>query len=329
MDGFTLTLDAFSRHGSGLHRPECVLSTVHGDLYVSDERGGVTHIAPDGACRLFAGSTVDGVPAAANGFAMLRDGSFLVAPLAGGGVFRLQRNGQASPYLREADGMPLHCPNFVLLDHHERLWICCLTNQDRRTLTQYHRSRRDGMIVMVDRQGARIVAEGIGFPNEVRLDPTERWLYTNETLAARLLRYPIRNDGSLGPCEVVANFDDSNVFDGFTLDSQGGAWITTLVSNRLWYVSPRGDVRLLIEDSHPEQIEALIGMQRSTGVQRAILYEERGLSLRNISSVCFGGPDLRTAFMGSLMGDNILSFRAPVAGMAPAHWEFGPFGDGA
>jgi sugar lactone lactonase YvrE len=73
----------------------------------------------------------------------------------------------------------------------------------------------------------------------VRIDPTRRWLYTNETLAARLLRYPTRADGSLGEHEVLLDLDESNMFDGFTLDSEGGAWITALVSNRLWHFSPQ------------------------------------------------------------------------------------------
>jgi sugar lactone lactonase YvrE len=322
---FKLSFADFGRVGRELHRPECVLTTACGDLYVSDERGGVTRIAPDGSMRLFAGQTPEGQPLAANGFAMLRDGSFLIAPLVGGGVDRLYRDGRSEPFLREVDGRPMHAPNFVLLDEQERIWICCLTQRPRTTLTTYSRRDRDGIIVLVDAQGARIVAEGIGFPNEVRIDPTGRWLYTNETLAARLLRYPLRSDGSLGPCETIIDLDESNMFDGFTLDSEGGAWITALVSNRLWYVSPQGELRLLIEDADAEQLARLTEMQKHSAVSRALLYEERGSTLRNISSLAFGGPDLRTAYLGSLMGRQVLSFRAPVVGLRPAHWQFGPF----
>jgi sugar lactone lactonase YvrE len=144
-------------------------------------------------------------------------------------------------------------------------------------------------------------------------------------LAARLLRYPISSDGSLGACEVIVAFDESNMFDGFTLDSAGGAWITALVSNRLWYVAPDGDVRLLIEDADAEQLARLTELQKHSCVTRALLYEEHGSTLRNISSLAFGGPDLRTAYLGSLMGERLLSFRSPVAGMRPVHWDYGPF----
>ena len=325
MCGFSLRLADFDCIGTNLHRPECVLTTSSGDLFVSDERGGVTRIFPDGSTKLYSGRTADARTLAANGFAMLADGSFLIAPLAGGGVFRLDRNGQAEMFLQEADGLTLHCPNFVLLDDQQRVWICCLTRHDRRTLQEYHRDRRDGYIILVDKGRARIVADNIGFPNEVRIDPTGQYLYTDETLAARLIRYRIRPDGALGMPETIAEFDESNMFDGFALDSAGGAWITALISNRLWYVTPNGEAHLLIEDSHPEQLHRLTELQKSTGVPKSIIYEEHGSTLRNISSVAFGGPDLRTAYLGNLMGDRLLSFRAPVAGIKPAHWDFGPF----
>ena len=322
MKDFRLSLADFQSIGADLRRPECVLTTRQGDLYVSDERGGVTRIQPDGSTRLYAGHTNDAQTLAANGFAMLADGSFLIAPLIGGGVFHLERNGQAKLFLHEADGLPLHCPNFVLRDTQERIWICCLTQQDRTTLSNYRRDRRDGCIILVDGRGARIVADGIGFPNEVRIDPTGRYLYTNETLRGTLLRYPLGHDGALGPPETIVALDDTNMFDGFTLDSQGGAWLTALVSNRLWHVTPEGEARILIEDSHPDQLSRLAEQQRTAGVQKSIIYEERGSRLRNISSVAFGGPDLRTAYFGSLMGTSILTARVPVAGTMPAHWEF-------
>jgi hypothetical protein len=325
MRSFSLRAEDFTRIGSDLHRPECVLATSRGELYASDERGGVTRIAADGSTTLFTGCNADGQALGANGFAMLPDGSFLIAPLVGGAVFRLERNGQARVFLDEVDGRPLACPNFVLLDDPGRIWICCLTQRLRTEVASYRRSQRDGYIVLVDGQGARIVADGIGFPNEVRIDPSGRWLYTNETLAARLLRYPIRPDGSLGPVETMLELDESNLFDGFTLDSQGGAWITALVSNRLWYVSSDGRARVLIEQAHPGQLARLTEAQKTDSVSRALLYEEHASTLRNISSVAFGGADLRTVYLGSLMGREILSFRAPVAGMRPAHWSFGPF----
>ncbi len=44
--------------------------------------------------------------------------------------------------------------------------------------------------------------------------------------------------------------------------------------------------------------------------------------MRNISSVAFGGPDLRTCYLG-LFNDGVSTWQAPVAGAEPAHWHFG------
>jgi sugar lactone lactonase YvrE len=325
MQDFRLTTDGIVPVGSGLHRPECVLTTRSGDLYVSDELGGIAHIRPDRSTARYHGRSETGQSLGANGFAMLPDGSFLLAPVCGGAVHRLWRDGRAQAFLSEVDGLVIDSPNFVLLDDRERIWICVLSRSERKKMKTFLRDQRDGYIILVDNKGARIVADNIGFPNEVRIHPAGKYLYTTETLAARLLRYPLHEDGSLGIAEVMCDFDESNMFDGFGMDAEGGCWITSLVSNRMWYYSPRGEVRLLSEEFDPDQLKRLTVFQKTTGVPRSLLYEEWGSRFRNISSVAFGGPDLRTVHLGSLMGESILTFRAPVAGQQPAHWNFGPF----
>ena len=91
--GTEIGLDGIGFVGQGLARPECVLATRRGDLFVSDKRGGVMHIAPDGTQRLIGGGSL--VP---NGIALLRDGSFAIANLSDdGGVWRLHRDGRIEP----------------------------------------------------------------------------------------------------------------------------------------------------------------------------------------------------------------------------------------
>jgi hypothetical protein len=43
---------------------------------------------------------------------------------------------------------------------------------------------------------------------------------------------------------------------------------------------------------------------------------------RNVSSLAFGGPDGRTAWLGCLLSDSLATFRSPVAGLPPSHWEW-------
>jgi hypothetical protein len=40
------------------------------------------------------------------------------------------------------------------------------------------------------------------------------------------------------------------------------------------------------------------------------------------SGLAFGGRDLRTAFLGCLLGGRIAYFRAPVMGRPPLHWHY-------
>ena len=68
--------------GAGLQRPECILATASGKLFMSDRRGGIMVIAPDARQHLLGKS--DLVP---NGIALQRDGSFLVANLGTEGAF--------------------------------------------------------------------------------------------------------------------------------------------------------------------------------------------------------------------------------------------------
>ncbi len=44
--------------------------------------------------------------------------------------------------------------------------------------------------------------------------------------------------------------------------------------------------------------------------------------LRNISSMAFGGADLRDAYLGCLLDERIARIRLPRPGHPPAHWNF-------
>ena len=137
--------------------------------------------------------------------------------------------------------MSLPPTNFANAEHTTgalRLWVSVSTRKVPRE--QAMRSDvADGYIVLKDARGARIVADGLGFTNENKLDPSGRWLYVNETMARRLSRFALKGDG-LGPRETVAEFDDGIFPDGFEFDAEGGIWIASVVSNRLLRIAPDG-----------------------------------------------------------------------------------------
>jgi len=318
-----MNLDALSFVGSGLHRPECVLCTAHGDIFSADWRGGVAHILPSGEQRLYTGVTPDGRLLRPNGIALNADGSFLVADLGEekGGVFRLTRDGDVSVFVDQIDGQALPPSNFVFTDHLKRTWITVSTRRIPRAAA-YRADVADGFVVLVDGKGARIVADGLGYTNEAAIHPDGRWLYVNETFGRRLTRFPLKTDGELGPREVVSEFGEGTYPDGLTFDAEGCAWITSIISNRVIRVLPDGTSRLMLEDADAGHVDWVERAFRDNQLGRPHLDAIRSRRLKNISSLAFGGSDLRTLYLGCLQGDRIASFRQNVPGCPLSHWNY-------
>jgi sugar lactone lactonase YvrE len=321
-----VSLEGLAFAGSGLVRPECVLATADGSLYTADWRGGVACVRADGRQSLYLGQLPDGRPLRPNGIALRRDGSFLLADLGDtqGGVFALSRAGEVRPFLEAVDGTELPPSNYVALDAAGRVWITVSTRLVPRA-RGYRGDVADGFIVLVDARGARIVADGLGYTNEALVAPDGAWLYVNETFGRRLSRFAVRASGELGPKEVVTTFGHGTYPDGLSFDADGGVWITSIVSNRVIRVAADGSQTLMLEDADPEHTDWAEQAFLAGTMGRPHLDKAAGKVLRNISSLAFGGPDLRTAYLGCLLGDRIASFASPVAGAPPVHWRYGPF----
>jgi sugar lactone lactonase YvrE len=318
-----LSLDTLDFVGTGLRRPECVLATRAGDVYSADWRGGVAHLRPDGAQVLYASSLPGGRALRPNGIALRRDGSFLLADLGedAGGVFVLERNGEVRPFLEAVDGTALPPTNFVGIDHEGRVWITVSTRRTPRSL-DYRADCASGFVVLADARGARVVADGLGYTNEAVVSPDGRWLYVNETFARRLSRMALAANGDLGAKEVITTFGAGTFPDGLTFDAEGAVWITSIVSNRLIRVEPDGRQTLMLEDCDPDHLARCEAAYANGTMGRPHLDQVVSRRLRNISSLAFGGADLRTGYLGCLLGDSIATFRSPVAGFPPAHWTW-------
>lgn len=310
--------------GSNLIRPECVLATRSGALYTADWRGGVAQVLPDGTETLFTGTMPDGLTARPNGIALMADGSFLMAQLgeSDGGVYRLTREGQITPWLREVDGMDLPPTNYVVQDAAGRTWITVSTRLTPRAAA-YRSDVANGFVVCVSANGhARIVADGLGYTNEVAVHPSGRWLYVNETFGRRLSRFPLLADGSLGTCETVTEFGAGTFPDGLAFDEEGSAWIVSIVSNRLIRVAQDGSQQVYLEDNEPGHLAWVEQAFQSQSMGRPHLDAIQSQRLRNISSIAFAGPERRTGVLGCLLGNRLETLSMPVAGVAPFHWNF-------
>jgi sugar lactone lactonase YvrE len=316
-----IPLERIETHGRGLRRPECVLCTAAGHLYCADWGGGVTRLGPDGAIeRILARDA--GFDLKPNGIALCRDGSFLVTDLGDqGGLYRLSRDGRLEPEIVEVEGQRVPPSNFVLIDERERTWLTVSTRREPRALG-YRPDVNDGFIIIRDRRGTRIVADGLGYTNEVQLAPDGRWLYVNETFGRRLSRFRLAADGALTARETVAEFGPGTFPDGIAFDARGGIWITSIVSNRVLYIEPGGKPHTVIEDADPDHLAWVEAAFQDGTMGRAHLDRVKSRKLGNISSLAFGGPDLRTVYLGCLLDDRLYRFRSPVPGRKPVHWHW-------
>ena len=307
--------------GTQLHRPECVLTTADGTLHVSDWRGGVTLMAPSGAQRtVLARGEFKPRP---NGIAILGSGDWLLAHLGDseGGVFRLRSDGELTPFLLEVDGVALPPTNYPHVDHLGRVWITVSTRRQPRDLG-YRPDVADGFVVLVDQGGARIVADGLGYTNECLIHPDTGQLFVNETFARRLTRFDVDSHGALSNRTEITRFGHGVYPDGLCFDADGGFWITSIVSNRVIRVHASGEQEVVIEDADSDHLDWVEKAYIAGDMGRPHLDKAAGQRLRNISSLAFGGDDLRTIYLGCLLGDSVATFRAPVAGLPTSHRAF-------
>lgn len=290
MGEFRLRASDISYVGSDLSRPECVVGEPDGTLWVSDRRGLLTRVGADGEQRTIGKRA--GLP---NGVALDRGGSFLIADIEDGCLYRMDRSGRREVVLDRLDGKPLGAVNFVYLDDNGRTWVAVSTTTEPRSRAVWN-VIPDGYLLLIDSSGVRRMTGGLRFTNEVRIRGGH--IYVAETSVGCVARFALRADGSLGAKEIFGPeplFDGAKV-DGIAFDADGNLWVTEITRNGLHVIEPDGTASTVFED--PE-----------------------GLTVKRPTSVAFGGPDLRTAYVGSIEMDRIASFRAPVPGAPMYHWR--------
>jgi len=307
----------------GLTRPECVLALSDGSLIAAHGGAGYSVISASGDVEhvLIKNDTVRAyLP---NGIALPESGLVTFADLGKeeGGLFSILPSGDVSPVLTSLNNQPLPPSNYLVNDTDGRLWFTVSTKLKPRTAAWNHHVA-DGFIGVLDNQGTRIVADGIGYTNEIAFSPCGQWLYVNETYNQKTSRFSLHADAQLGPKEVVIQFEGADFPDGLTFDEHGGLWITCIGSNRLLVLRPDDEsLQVVLEDTDQEYAE-ILAAKILAGTLGIVDMSTAGNSrLGNISSMAFGGTDRKTAYLGCLLGTSIKAFHSPVAGLAPIHWN--------
>jgi len=335
LEGWQVDPATIQTIGHDLQRPECILAERNGTLWSADARGGVMRITPDGQQELITQTVSNhfdlGGDAAQsllhgtlpNGLAFARNGDLLIANFGTDALEVMTRDGTSRTLHDSIDGRPMGKVNFVLRDSRDRIWITVSTKTNPWDRAMCSTSG-DGYVALLDDKGLRIVADGFVFTNEIRLDAKEEWLYVAETCARRVTRLRVQPDGSLTDREIYGPASlGSGAIDGIAFDTHGNLWATMIFADRLVAITPEGDLLTLIEVEEANRraaadFDAALDSGEPVGFET--MTAAGGSIAPWLASVTFGGPDLRTVYLGSLKGTTIPFFEAPVSGLPMVHW---------
>ncbi len=320
--------------GEALQRPECILAEPDGTLWAADARGGVARINPDGTQQIVtqkrSGSFVDAEGEAAryltgtlpNGLAFARDGSFLISNFGTDCLETMTPEGDTRVLADSIDGQPVGKVNFVLRDSRDRIWITVSTRV-RNWMHALRTDLADGYIARYDRGAFHIVAGGFRFTNEIRFDAREEFLYVVETTGGCVSRLRADADGNLSGREVFgpSTLGTGAWPDGIAFDCAGNLWGTMVYSDKLFVLTPEGDLKILLDEGDPAKVRALERAFFNNRVTEDVLFATGQGIAPWMASVTFGGPALRTVYIGSLKGKRIPCFRAPAPGLPMVHWN--------
>ncbi|MFD5807022.1 SMP-30/gluconolactonase/LRE family protein [Rhodococcus aetherivorans] len=307
-----------SQIGSGLNRPECVLAASDGSLYTGDWTLGIARIAPDGTTGPAVEADLIAQGFRPNGIALTADGDFLFANMGkAGGVWRVGRRGEARPFATELDGTAIPRTNFVLVDG-DRAWIT-ISSLGRKH-DHFTAEENTGQILLVHDGKVTVAADGLNWTNELRLSPDGKYLFVNETFACRTTRYDVAADGLLSN-PVRITYPEDTFPDGMAVDAEGALWIVCVISNRLIRIAPDMTWTVVFEDVNRSELDAIASAHAEGRLTWDQISHSRGSRVSNLSSIAFGGPDLKTLYLGGLGNREVQVLWSPVAGMPMEHWR--------
>jgi sugar lactone lactonase YvrE len=207
------------------------------------------------ACRL-----VDGryqqwhLPEPVSAFIPCRRGDALVTLASG--VYRLDTRSVAVSLelFCIADPTPGNRANEARCDVHGRLWVGSMQNNLDAHGGDLPLTRRSGALARVEADGSVVrLLEGQGIVNTLLWSADGNELYCADTLDEVIYRYPLRENGSLGPRTVWADRHERGSPDGSAMDAEGYVWNARWGGGCLLRFAPDGRLDRIVElpVSHP------------------------------------------------------------------------------
>lgn len=295
---------------SGLDFPEGPIALPDGSVLVVEIAGGrLMRVQPQGQVDTVA--VLGGGPNGAalgpdghvyvcnnGGFSWRTDAGFKrptgpAADYVGGAIQRVNlATGEVETLYTHCDGVALHGPNDIVFDRQGGFWFSDFgkTFEDRILRGAIYYARADGSAIVR-------AAHPVLTPNGVGLSPDGKTLYVSETETARLWSYPIAGPGQLGhepwPSpnggRLVHGLPGYQRFDSLAVEANGNVCVATLVRGGISVFSPTGE--LLEFHQAPEGY---------------------------CTNICYGGPDLQTAFITLSGYGQLFAADWPRAGLALA-----------
>ncbi len=313
---FTLSLSELQFVGNDLVRPASLVAEKDGTLWIADgDQGGVTRLNPDGTQAL-----IGKLGGQTNGLAMDRQGDLLAAH--SGALYLIDRQGRHERLLDKLDDEPLGPVIGVCLDRRERAWITVATRA-RSWFASVAQHRPDGYVILLDAGGPRIVADGLLLAGDVCLDGAEAYLYVAETMARRIVRFPIRPEGGLGERETYGPEDlgPGAYVQGLAFDIDGNLWVSTTARNGVAVLTPDGGFHTVFEEVNEAALKRAVARVEQGKLAVADFLACAGRTLQLPTGLAFGDEDRQTVYLGSLAMPHLVSFRAPLPGLPLLHWE--------
>jgi gluconolactonase len=285
---------------SGLQFPEGPIAMPDGTVVLVEiRRGTLSRVSLDGTVTVIA--EPGGGP---NGAAIGPDGKCYVCNNGGfewhdrGGLTfpggqppdysggRIERvdleSGEVEVLYTECDGHSLRGPNDLVFDREGGFWF---TDHGK-----YRPRERDRTGVFYATPDGTHIEEKIfplEAPNGVGLSPDEDVLYVAETPTGRLWAFDIEAPGRVGAGRrMLAQIPDYHLFDSLAVDGTGNVCVATIITGGISVHSPDGASVELIP-----------------------------LPDRLTTNICFGGPDLRTAFVTLSSTGKLVSVPWPTPGL--------------
>jgi gluconolactonase len=212
----------------------------------------------------------------------------------GGSIQRVDlTTGAVETLYTHCDGEPLKGPNDIIFDDHGGFWFSDLGKQ-------YGRLMDRGAVFYAHADGSAIseAAFPVMTPNGIGLSPDGKILYVSETETGRLWSYPVIAPGEIAKQPwpspnggtLVGGPGGYRRFDSLAVESCGNICVATLVDGGITVFSPDG----VVLEFH----------QAPEGY---------------CTNICFGGPDMRTAYITLSGYGTLIAVEWPRPGLKLAH----------